>query len=228
MSDHIHSYTFNDDGFEVCITCGICTTLRELKHDSYLKTITNEFYSTFSNILLNNNIGYIYEIEHEYNQIKHKLMRGYPNIVLYAYSAYNTLLKNGVYYSLNHISNIFQINDFSKQFCHIQRNYSIEKRYFNIKQDKYIFSSLTLFLSEMYLLSYFGRAVKFSKLMEEYHPRMKANCHLSVSLYFTLQSVFKIKQELLKKLSLYYSINIRTLNKTIKYVENETKINDMI
>ena len=225
LTSHIHTYIFNDDGFEVCNKCGTCSSMRLLKHDNTFETVKNhDLSSSFSNILINHNIGFIEEIEHEYHEIKKKLKRGYPNIVLFAYCTYNVLLKNGIYYSLHKISDIFQIEGFFKHFCQVERNYIIEKNNFNIKDDKYISSSFILFLSELYLLTYFKNAVNISKLIKEEYPMLKLNLHLSVSLYFTLKSVYTDKKVLLNKLSLYYTINTRTLIKTVKCIEQNSKI----
>ena len=225
LTNHIHTYIFNDDGFEVCNKCGTCSSMRLLKHDNTFETVKNhDLSSSFSNILINHNIGFIEEIEHEYHEIKKKLKRGYPNIVLFAYCSYNVLLKNGIYYSLHKISDIFQIEGFFKHFCQVERNYIIEKNNFNIKDDKYISSSFILFLSELYLLTYFKNAVNISKLIKEEYPMLKLNLHLSVSLYFTLKSVYTDKKVLLNKLSLYYTINTRTLIKTVKCIEQNSKI----
>ena len=188
-----------------------------------LEPIKCQIYSEFSNILINKHIGYIKEIEEEYKQVKHKLKQGYPNIVLYAYCTYNILLKDGVYYSLNQISNLFQINNFCKYYCQIERNHIIKKHNFDIMDDKYVYSALTLFLSKFCLHSYMNKAVKISKLFKRYYSRMKLNCHLSLTLYFTLKPIFKCEQELLKTLSLYHSLNMRTLNKTIKYAKCNLK-----
>ncbi len=224
LTNHIHTYIFNDDGFEVCNKCGVCSSMKLLKHANSFETVKNHKSSSFSNILINHHIGHIDEIEHEYNEMKKKLRRGYPNIVLFGYCTYNVLLKNGIYYSINQISRIFQIDDFSKCFCQVEKNHIIEKNNFNVKDDKYVFSSFILFLSELYLPVYFSKAVNISKLIKEYYPKIKMNLHLSTSLYFTLKSNFSEKQILLKKLSLYYGINIRTLNKTIKCIEKNSKI----
>ena len=83
---NIHEFIFNDDGFEVCSKCGICTSSRlmESSISEHEYPIPN-YWSQFSEILINNHIGYIDRIEDEYKKIKIKLLRGYPNISLYAY-----------------------------------------------------------------------------------------------------------------------------------------------
>ena len=46
--EHSHSFTFNDDGFEVCILCGICSSMRQLKHDYSYELIEKKiFHSIF-------------------------------------------------------------------------------------------------------------------------------------------------------------------------------------
>ena len=68
---HNHYFIFNDDGFEVCSFCGVCTSQREMK--TYLTSNMNdEEVSNFSDILRNHNIGYVSEIEKLYGNIKKK------------------------------------------------------------------------------------------------------------------------------------------------------------
>ena len=105
-----HNLIFNDDGFEVCNKCGLCTTNRE-QRNSYTNSANfdNQCNSAFSNILSNNHIGYVDEINKEYNSIKATLKRGYPNIVLFAFCTYNILMKNGVHYPIARIESMFKL-----------------------------------------------------------------------------------------------------------------------
>ena len=106
-TSHQHYFVFNDDGFEVCFLCGLCTSQKEMRHDFTEKYQDIPKFTNFSDILQNNNIGYISEIEKEYLMIKTIIKRGFPNIVLYAYCTYNVLMENFVYYSLYQISIMF-------------------------------------------------------------------------------------------------------------------------
>ena len=70
MIFHDHNYIFNNDGYQVCTLCGVCTSLQDMrsvdiKPDNISKTSTD-----FSYILYNNNIGYIEEIDQEYRVLK--------------------------------------------------------------------------------------------------------------------------------------------------------------
>ena len=105
---HEHEFIFNDDGFEVCTLCGICTTLRE---QQYRDTRENPSLkrSAYADVLINHNLGYVEFVEEEYRKLKTSLRRGYSNKALYAYCTYNVLLRDNVYYSINQISNMFQI-----------------------------------------------------------------------------------------------------------------------
>ena len=82
--EHEHSYVFNDDGFQVCELCGICTTLREHHFQPYFE-MCQEVRSEYADVLVNHNLAYVDQVEKEYKKLKILLRRGYPNIVLYAY-----------------------------------------------------------------------------------------------------------------------------------------------
>ena len=153
---HKHYYFFNDDGFEVCIKCGMCSSLREMHHD-YYNTHAKVPTQIYSDVLVNNQLGYIDEIERLYLQVKAVLKRGYPNISLYAYCVYNTLLLNSVYYSLAQISQMFQINNFKRQYCQIDRNYTSLNNDFDDKAPVYIRSSIKIFLAKHSMSSYLNR-----------------------------------------------------------------------
>ena len=73
---HTHYFIFNDDGFEVCNKCGICTTLRHLEPGLIIQEPANNYRSEFADVLINNHIGYVDTVEKEYKKIKSKLLRG--------------------------------------------------------------------------------------------------------------------------------------------------------
>ena len=125
--EHKHSFIFNDDGFQVCKLCGICSTLREYFHNIHYDN-AHKLWSVYSDVLINNNLGYVEQVEKEYAKLKTLLCRGYPNIALYAYCTYNVLLREGIYYSIGQISCMFRIPNFSKLFCHIEKNPKIKKK----------------------------------------------------------------------------------------------------
>ena len=143
--EHEHSYVFNDDGFQVCELCGICTTLREHHFQPYFE-MCQEVRSEYADVLVNHNLAYVDQVEKEYKKLKILLRRGYPNIALYAYCTYYVLLKEGIYYSLEQLSSMFQIPNFSRLFCHIEKNPKIDKHFFNVKNKRFIESSLYLFM----------------------------------------------------------------------------------
>ena len=217
--EHEHSYVFNDDGFQVCELCGICTTLREHQLQPFFE-IDRELRSKYADVLINHNLGYVDQVEKEYKKLKIFLRRGYPNIVLYAYCTYNVLLRDGIYYSLDQLSSMFQIPNFSKVFCHIERNPNIEKTLFNVKNKHFIESSLYLFLSHFCLKHHLHKAVTISKIVKQKHKSLKHNFLVAISLYFTLQNTFMNEKELYEELSNYFSINVRTLK---SYVKNVSK-----
>ena len=215
--EHKHSFIYNDDGFQVCRFCGLCTTLREYFHNPYNENV-QKFWSVHSDVLINNNLGYVDQVEKEYKKLKMILCRGYPNIALYAYCTYNVLLQEGIYYSLGQISSMFQISNFSKLFCHIENNNKVKKQFFNVKDGKFIESSLRLFLSQFNSKKQMLRAVAISKIIKQKHKALKLNFLVAVALYFTLENSFKSGKELFEELSAYFSINVRTLKSHIKDV----------
>ena len=219
MIFHDHNYIFNNDGYQVCTLCGVCTSLQDMrsvdiKPDNISKTSTN-----FSYILYNNHIGYIEEIDQEYRVLKKKLKRGYSNLVIYAYCVYNTLLKNKVYYSLHQISIMFRIKDFIKQYCQIEKNPLIKNSHCDIKHDVFVHSSINLFLSQLYLTSYFDKTVKISNFLKEKCPEINAKYHSSISLYLSLKTVVKCEKTLFENLSMFYQLNKRTFYKKNKIIE---------
>ena len=214
---HEHEYIFNDDGFEVCILCGTCTTLRE--HRNYAVTENHPLNrSIFADVLINNNLGYVELVEEEYRKLKTSLRRGYSNKALYAYCTYKVLMKDNIYYSINQISSMFQINHFSKLFCQIENNHKVERQYFDVNNEKYVESSLHLFLSYHDQKCSLGTALEFSRNVRKRHKPLKLKFLTSVSLYFALKDIFKCSLLLQQELSTYFSINIRTFKTVIREV----------
>ena len=74
---HNHHFIFNDDGFEVCDKCGICTTQRYAEQSSDNHLFVSQHVSEFSDILINNHIGYIEEIEKKYISLKTGLINAF-------------------------------------------------------------------------------------------------------------------------------------------------------
>ena len=214
---HEHELIFNDDGFEVCTLCGVCTTLREQQyHTTYENQPPKR--SIYADVLINHNLGYVELVEEEYRKLKTLLRRGYSNKALYAYCTYNVLLEDHVYYSINQISNMFQINNFSKLFCQIENNHKVESHYFDVRDEKYVESSLHLFLSHHDQKCFLDRALEFSRIVRKKHKPLKLNFLTSVSLYFTLKNIFECPLLLQQELSTYFSINIRTFKSLVSEV----------
>ena len=221
MSDtsHSHVFFFNDDGFEVCEKCGICTSLRETK--GYI--VKSDIYSPeqfFSEILINNHIGFIEQIEKEYLKIKSILIRGYPNISLYAYCTYNILIQNFVYYSMDQIADIFKIVNFKKTFCQIERNESILSNNFDLENRAYIRSALHIFLSKYNLSSYSDKCFSLSESVKNILPNSKFPFVISISIYLSLTDEDLSDMNMLTELCSYFVINKRTLVKKIKDFKN--------
>ena len=215
--EHEHSYVFNDDGYQVCELCGICTTLREHHFQPYFE-MSREVRSEYADVLINHNLGYVDQVEKEYKKLKLLLPRGYPNIVLYAYCTYNVLLREGIYYSLEQLSSMFHITNFSRLFCHIEKNPKVKKLFFNVKNKHFIESSLYLFLSHFSSKHHLHKAVAISKIVKQKHGALKLNFLVAISLYFTLRNTVMNKKGLYEELSNYFSINIRTLKSYLKGV----------
>lgn len=220
MRNDCHKFIFNDDGFEVCILCGTCTTLKEVGDQIYLPdSEISKSDSGFSYILVNHHIGYVKEIEEEFYKLKTKLKRGYPNLSLYAYCTYYTLLQNNVYYSLNNISKMFQITNFPKIFCQIGKNENIKKPNFDIMKPKYIQSSLNIFLHQYGASRLFKQSVKISKIILDNFIHIKPNFIISLSIYFTIKLSDEPTKNLCKELAEDFSINIRSLMTFVKRIE---------
>ena len=120
------------------------------------------------------------------------------------------------------------IKDFCGQFCRIQRNCNIKIHNFNIKENKYLYSSFYIFLSNFYMSCNISKAIKISNLIKNNYPDLKANFHISVSLYYTLQDININRKELINNLVKYCAINIRTLKKMIKYVRIDSRLGENI
>lgn len=214
MVSHTHNFIFNDDGFEVCNECGICTTLRHLMPDNSIQEPTTDYRSEFSDVLVNNHIGYVDDVEDEYKKIKLKLLRGYPNISLYAYCTYFVLLQNNIYYSIKYISEIFKIPNFTKHFCQIENKMRGKSQHFDITNDRYIFSSLNLYLAQHEQTHYFNKCEKAVLKVKLKSITLKPHFVACLSLYLALKDI--PDPLLVPRLSDYYSINIRTLKSYIK------------
>jgi hypothetical protein len=216
-----HNLIYNDDGFEVCNKCGLCTTNREQRYShTYSANLENgiKWNSVFSNILTNNHIGYEDEITKEYNCIKAILRRGYPNIVLYAFCTYNTLMKNGAHYSMAKIENMFKLKKFSKYYCQIEKNESITKHIFDVTEYKYVSSSINHFLAEYDHKQKQSKIVQLALYFGRIYPTYKQGIILSAALFMSLKNKSP-KKELLKNLSIFFLVNIRSLQKVVNNME---------
>ena len=216
---HLHTYIFNDDGFEVCSLCGVCTSQREMKAEFARENIKKND-SSFSHILENVKIGYIEEIEEAYKKLKTVLKRGYPNIVLYAYCTYNVLMENFVFYSFFQISNIFKIPNFSKYYCQIENKNKSENHNFCIEDKKYIYTALIIFLSQNDKRNLISKGLSIFEKVSRLNHGLKQNILIAVVIFFTISppscsTANQLKTDLCEN----YSINFRTLTRTIKNVK---------
>ena len=218
---HQHYFIFNDDGFEVCSLCGLCTSQKEMKEQNETQTNFDKIKRPeFSYILENVNIGFIQEIEGAYIEIKTTLKRGFPNIYLYAYCTYNVLMKNSVYYSLAQISNIFKIKNFSKYYCQIENKDSKNNNIFFIEDKKYIYSAVNLFLAQVNKKQKFSKAKTIFKKISNLNIKLKQNIFVAVVIFFAISpQKYSIINQLKTDLCENFSVNIRTLSKTIKNVK---------
>lgn len=217
ITPHTHQFAFNDDGFQVCVLCGLCSSLREYHFNAREEPVT-VLRSNYADVLINHNIGYVGLVEEEYKKMKTLLRRGYSNKALYAYCTYNILLKNNVYYSLSQISNMFSIVNFSRLFCQIEKNKNIKSQYTDVREEKYVESSLYLFLSEYGHKTFFRKAVEFSREVRKIHKPLKLSFLASVSIFMALKETKVCPVLLQHDLATHFSINIRTFKALLKNV----------
>ena len=215
VTTHMHDFIFNDDGFEVCRSCGICSSLREMRYSTIYEENTS-YHSNHSDILRNNHIGHVDDIEFEYEKLKSKFKRGYPNKVLYAYCTYIVLMSNSIFYTMSQISRIFQISNFQRYVCLIEKKQRNDKSNLIDDNISHIKSSIEIFLSQNMLNKFSKRAFRIADILFKKNPYEKSVFLISSVLFFTLISNFSNKRELLSLLCNYYSINERTLCKKIK------------
>ena len=214
VTSHTHNFFFNDDGFEVCSICGVCTTLRQFEPADTIRKTRTDQWSEFSNVLINNHIGYIQEVEDEYKKIKNQLKRGYSNAALYAYCTYFVLLKEDIYYSLKQISEIFKLANFPKLFCQIENKMLGKSLNYDISEAKYIFSSIKVYLAIHNQSKYLNQCKDAVYRVRKSQISLKPHFVICVSLYYVL----KILPDpgLLDRICNYYSVNVRTLKAYIK------------
>ena len=195
--------------------CGVCSSLREMKHEYHNSHIESST-QIYSDVLVNNHLGYVDETDRAYLQIKTVLKRGYPNISLYAYCAYNTLLLNSVYYSITQISEMFQIDNFKKQYCQIAKNYASLNINFDEKASDYIRSSIKVFLAKHSMSSYLDSCCNLAKSVKVHQPNPKIAFIVCVSIYSVLSATDNSFKEITKQLCSYFKVNNRTLEKKIR------------
>lgn len=214
--DHTHEYFFNDDGFEVCIKCGICTTQKLYAYERNAVSTKHIKRSEYIDILENNHIGHNEEIEQFYKDIKVKLPKGYPNIALYAYSTYCILLQHSIFYTIEHINQMFKMCNFKKYFCQIERNEEIKKTNFDLNNEEYSLSAINIFLSELDLIYLSGKTMRIYKNIRNNVAHIRPQFLVATSLYFALLVCFNDHESLIENLSHHFSINRRTLKGVIR------------
>ena len=202
--------------------CGVCSSLREMSHDYYNSHIESSR-QIYSDVLVNNHLGYVDDTDRAYLQIKTVLKRGYPNISLYAYCAYNTLLQNSVYYSLAQISEMFQINNFKKQYCQIAKNYTSLNSNFDDKASDYIRSATKIFLAKHSMISYLDSCCNLAKTVKLHQPNSKIVFIVCISIYSVLSATDRPFTEITKQLCPYFKVNNRTLEKKIRQFVTTSK-----
>ena len=202
--------------------CGVCSSLREMSHDYYNSHIESSR-QIYSDVLVNNHLGYVDDTDRAYSQIKTVLKRGYPNISLYAYCAYNTLLQNSVYYSLAQISEMFQINNFKKQYCQIAKNYASLNSNFDDKASDYIRSATKIFLAKHSMISYLDSCCNLAKTVKLHQPNSKIVFIVCISIYSVLSATDRPFTEITKQLCPYFKVNNRTLEKKIRQFVTTSK-----
>lgn len=217
LPQHTHDLIFNDDGYEVCRVCGICTQLREMRYDSSVHEASSNNIR-YSEILYNNHIGFVKEIEEEYKNLKFKIKRGYSNKILYAYCSYIVLMRNSIFYTLTQISQMFQINNFQKCVCMIEKKYYDDKSNLIVDNVSHLRSSIDIFLSQNMKIKFRKRAFQIAEILYKRNPYEKPEFLISIILYITLYSNYSRKNDLIVLLCDYFSINKRTLNKKIKKI----------
>ena len=217
VPSHKHDFTFNDDGFEVCRICGLCTSLREMKYETILHENPHSN-DNYSHILHNNHIGYVDDIEEEYRRLKSVIKRGYPNKLLYAYCTYIVLMRNSIFYTLTQISQIFQISNFQKCVCMIEKKYENDKSNFINDNILHIRSSIEIFLSQNMKIKLRKNAFQIAETLFKKNPYEKPVFLIALVLFLTLSSKMRYKRDLISLLCNYYSINKRTLCKKIKNI----------
>ena len=213
-----HTYVYNDDGYEVCFTCGRCSKSQTMLLNDGLLLFDDKIQQNsddFSYILENHHIGYIFEICEEYKHIKRSLKRGYPNIVLFAYSTYKILLANSIFYPITHISRMFQLENFPKYFSLIEKNPKVKKS-LHLFTFKHFESSIRIFLSQFNHMSHYKRAVTISKFVFKQKKHLKPVFQIALALYFTLHLNYKPFQDLITIILDYFQVNQRTLKKKIR------------
>ena len=213
--EHKHEFIPSDDGFEVCFKCGVCSTQRVYEYERN-SLVVNSGKSEYTDILINNHIGYEEEIEELYNEIKSKLPRGYPNIALYAYSTYCILLKHSVFYTIRHIEQIFKIDNFKKSFCQIERNDCIQKTNFDLNTEEYSLSAIKIFLSELGFICLSGKAFRICQNIRKHVSHTRPQFLIAVSIYLALFDRITDHYKLIENLSDHFSINRRTLKGVIQ------------
>ena len=214
--EHLHEYINNDEGFEVCVKCGVCSSQQVYDFHKYHCDDKPTKNSEFIDVLKNNHIGYEDEIELFYKELKFKLSRGYPNIALYAYATYCTLLQNFVFCTIEHIEGIFLVTNFKKIFCQIEKNECIKKTNFDLNLEEYSLSAIRIFLAEFNPLTLSGKAEKICQNIRKKAGYISVKPLVVTSLYLALFDHFTDEKQLKEHLSIHFSINRRTLKTVIK------------
>ena len=113
---------------------------------------------------------------------------------------------------------MFSIVNFSRLFCQIEKNKNIKSQYTDVREEKYVESSLYLFLSEYGHKTFFRKAVEFSREVRKIHKPLKLSFLASVSIFMALKETKVCPVLLQHDLATHFSINIRTFKALLKNV----------
>ena len=117
---------------------------------------------------------------------------------------------------MSQISEMFQINNFKKQYCQIAKNYASLNSNFDDKAPDYIRSAMKIFLAKHSMISYLDSCYNLAKTVKLHQPNSKIVFIVCVSIYSVLSATDKSFKEITKQLCSYFKVNNRTLEKKIR------------
>jgi hypothetical protein len=115
---------------------------------------------------------------------------------------------------------MFKLIKFSKYYCQIEKNECITKQIFDLTEYKYVSTSVNHFLAEYGHKQKQSEIVELAKYFSTIYPTYKQSIILSAALFMSLKNKIS-RNELLKNLSNFFSVHIRTLRKVVNRLEEE-------